>query len=375
MKRLHRKTNPRTADGIPDAIVFEEPADKKPVTLRDVAAAAGVHKATAARALNHDPRITVATRQRVEKAAQSLGYRVNPMVAAWMSTRRRRTPESTATMGYVTGHPTRYGWRQPASDLPDFHAGAHARAARRGFHLEHFWLHEPGMAPARFVQILHARNVRGLIIGRMPGPDTTLHDYDWSSFSIVAVGLSLAGPLFDRVRENHFQTAATSSARCHELGFRRIGMAFVRADDIGRMNDIWVGGFMSEQMKWPEDERVPPWLKPGPAAAEFLGWFQQHRPDVIIVSQAPPAVQWLSTIGVSVPRDVSLVELRCHDPAAGNAGVYYDPARVGTLAVEMLIGHLHRQDRGVPAHAFEVLLKGVWLEGRTLDSATAARIR
>lgn len=45
------------------------------VTLRDVADAAGVSPATASRALSHPGRVTVARRNRVERAAAELGYR------------------------------------------------------------------------------------------------------------------------------------------------------------------------------------------------------------------------------------------------------------------------------------------------------------
>ena len=339
----------------------------KSPTLVDVAREANVHKATAARALNHDPRISAETRERVEQAAQQLGYRVNHLLAAWMSTRRRRVAGPSATIAYVTGNPTRYGWRPPTSDLPNFHPGACERARKAGYTVDDFWLHEKGMTPERFVRILRARNIQGVIIGRMPGPDTTLLEYDWSAFSVVALGISLAAPIFNRVRENHFHTASLAAAQCFARGYRRIGLAFDRADDVGRMNDMWVGGFASEQAKWPTNSyRVPLLISREHNRAKFLAWFTQHRPDVVIVSQANPVRSWLAGIGVEVPRDAGLVELRCYDPAAGNAGVYYDPAKPGALAVETLIGLLHRQERGVPELPHEVLLQGVWVEGKTL---------
>src|SRR4051812_6664869 len=105
----------------------------KSVTLADVAREADVHKATAARALNRDPRISEATRERVERASQRLGYKVNHLLAAWMSSRRRRLPVASAVLAYITGHPTRYGWRPPATDLPNFHPGARARAVKAGY--------------------------------------------------------------------------------------------------------------------------------------------------------------------------------------------------------------------------------------------------
>jgi LacI family transcriptional regulator len=62
------------------------------VTLRDVAARAGVHPATASRALNPETRLLVKedTAQRVLEAAELLGYRPNP-VARSLRTRRSHT--------------------------------------------------------------------------------------------------------------------------------------------------------------------------------------------------------------------------------------------------------------------------------------------
>ena len=65
---------------------------ERPATLRDVAAAAGVHPATASRALNPSTRLLVSeeTAQRVLAAASRLGYSPNP-VARSLRTRRSDT--------------------------------------------------------------------------------------------------------------------------------------------------------------------------------------------------------------------------------------------------------------------------------------------
>src|SRR5579864_6998699 len=64
----------------------------RPATLRDVAAAARVHPATASRALNPETRLLVSedTARRVSEAADRLGYRPNP-VARSLRTRRSHT--------------------------------------------------------------------------------------------------------------------------------------------------------------------------------------------------------------------------------------------------------------------------------------------
>jgi LacI family transcriptional regulator, galactose operon repressor len=65
---------------------------ERPATLRDVAAEARVHPATASRALNPETRILVSedTARRVTAAAERLGYRPNP-VARSLRTRRSHT--------------------------------------------------------------------------------------------------------------------------------------------------------------------------------------------------------------------------------------------------------------------------------------------
>jgi LacI family transcriptional regulator len=65
---------------------------ERTVTLRDVAARAGVHPATASRALNPETRLLVRedTARRVLEAAESLGYHPNP-VARSLRTRRSNT--------------------------------------------------------------------------------------------------------------------------------------------------------------------------------------------------------------------------------------------------------------------------------------------
>src|SRR5215472_9930910 len=64
----------------------------QPVTLKDVAAMAGVHPATVSRALNPDTRLLVSdeTADRIVAAAQTLGYRPNT-VARSLRTRRSNT--------------------------------------------------------------------------------------------------------------------------------------------------------------------------------------------------------------------------------------------------------------------------------------------
>lgn len=336
----------------------------RPATLQDVANRAAVHRSTVALALRDHPRIPPATRERIKTIAKKLGYRVNPFVAALMQSRRSGRRVEHATMAFVTNYPTRYGWRPEHHARPDFFPGAVARAQEFGFKLEHFWLAEPGMTPHRFCDILVNRGVHGLLIARMP-PGHHALELAWERFSAVALGMTLHSPRLHHVTENHFDTAQQAMRQCRERGYRRVGFAFTDANDSPSVGERWMGAYLSGQLQYPVKDRLP--ICPGsPATArQFAEWFDQYKPDALLVNHAPPVLNWLRSMGRQAPRDVGLVELEDH-PDQGSSGVYYDPAKIGALAVEMLIGLMHRNDKGIPADPHEVLLTGEWREGHTL---------
>ncbi len=333
-------------------------------TLQDVADAAGVHRSTVSLALRDHPRISPAMRQRIHELATKLGYRVNPLVAALMASRRTGRETKHVTLAYVTNYPTRYGWRPPHHDRPDFFPGAQARAADFGYRLEDFWLGEPGMTPERFAEILTARGINGLIIGRLPPGQSSLV-LDWDRFSSVALGMTLCSPVLHHVTENHFSTVRQAMQRCLERGYRRPGFVFADANDSPRVGDRWMGAFLNQQQLWPVADHVP--LCPEIPVTEkgFVKWFRKHRPDVLVVTRARFVIAWLERIGIQVPRDVGLIDVEGHPPL-DCAGVRYDPAKIGGLAVEMLLGLMHRNETGVPADQHEILLNGKWHEGSTL---------
>lgn len=333
--------------------------------LQDIAERAGVHRSTVALALRDSPRISPATRTRVQAIAQELGYRPNPLVTALMTARRSGKPLKHVALAYVTNYPTRFGWRPAHHDRPDYFPGAEKRAHDFGYKVEHFWLREPGMTPARFGDILLARGIHGLIIGRLPPGEHTL-DLAWERFSSVALGLTLHAPPLHHVTENYFEAAMLALQQCMARGYRRIGFVYSEANDSPRVGTRWVSAFAGYQMLVPVTDRIP--VCPGDPAtkAGFARWFREHRPDALLVTHARPVLRWLDDLGLAVPREVGLVDLAGDHPELGCAGVHCEAGRIGALAVDTLVGMLHRCERGVKATQQESLLTGEWREGVTL---------
>ncbi len=334
-------------------------------TLQDVATRAGVHRTTVSLALRDHARIPVATRDRVKVIAAKLGYRINPLISALMQSRRSGRTVKHVTLAYVTNYPTRFGWRPPHHDRPDYFPGAAERARDFGYRLEHFWLAEPGMTQVRFCDILSARGINGLIVGRLPPGQATI-DLAWARFSCVALGLTLHAPQLHHVTENHFDAAWQGMQRCRELGYRRVGFVFSGANDSPRVGDRWLGAFLSQQHQFPPADRLPPCPAVPADERTFRAWFEHWQPDAILAVHGGPVLRWLDRMGQRVPRAVGLIDLAGDHPELDCAGIYYDPAKLGALAVEMLIGLMHRNETGVPADQHEILLTGGWRDGKTL---------
>ncbi len=86
---------------------MDETPPKRAVTMRDVAAAAGVHQSTASRAIQGDRRIRAEVRDKVLQCADALGYRPNPFNAtggpSWVTTDGSLANTGAAADGFFTG--------------------------------------------------------------------------------------------------------------------------------------------------------------------------------------------------------------------------------------------------------------------------------
>ena len=343
-----------------------------PATLQDVAEKAGVHRSTVSLALRDNPRISAEVRQRIQAIARELGYRSNPLVTALMRSRRTRHAASGVVLAYITNYPTRYGWRPPHHDRPDYFPGAAARAEELGYRLEDFWLGEPGMTPKRFAQILISRGINGLLIGRLPLGEGEI-DLPWEHFSAVALGLTLRNPDLHRVSEDAFASAMEAISQCSAHGYRRIGYVISEPDDSPNMADRWLGAYLRQQLHLPAGDRLPvcEYRPPAEFPGHFLGWMETHRPDVILTSSASSITALLARCGRKLSRGTKVVLLVNDKPARGFAGMHLDPSIIGSLAVDMVVGMMHRGETGLPAEPHHVLVPGRWVEGAATTAEPA----
>jgi len=336
-------------------------------TLEDVARRAGVHRSTVSLALRNSPRISPEVREKIQSLAKELNYRVNPLVATLMRSRRSGHALKHVSLAYITNYPTRYGWRPPHHDRPDFFPGAQERAQELGYKLEHFWLAEPGMTPARLSDILQRRAITGVLIGRLP-PGHSSIELVWERFAAVALGYTLRAPALHHVAEDAFTSVTEIFEECLARGYRRIGFFEAEIDDSPRWADRLFGAFQRQQLRLASRDRIPLChFEPGAGyRAKFLAWVRRWKPDAIISSRGQPTFDWLREAGYSIPGDIGLATMLNNHPEQGVSGIYSDPRELGALATEMLVGMLHRSELGLPKEPHFVLLPGRWLDHGTL---------
>jgi DNA-binding LacI/PurR family transcriptional regulator len=272
----------------------------RPPTIRDVAARAGVSHQTVSRVINHSPRVTEATRQRVLDAIRDLSYVPSPMA-------RGLSTNQTRSIGVV------------ADDVSDHFfarvvAGAEEEARRRGYYLM-IGSVEPDDEEIGYLRLMLERRVEGLILARpsVPLAEADLAAARSAGVPLVAVGSSeLSGvPVVDvdnrqggydatrhLLQEGHRQIATVvgpagwPSAAARLEGYRQALREAALAEDPELVEHASDWGLESGQAA------AAVLLERGPA---FTAVFAQS--DLIALG----AIRGLREAGLRIPDDVSVV--------------------------------------------------------------------
>lgn len=334
-----------------------------PCTMTDVARAANVHPATVSRALRNDPRITPAQREHVQRIAAGLGYRKNPLVAALMSVRRsRRQPDHGSTLAFVTRYPAgRAAFFR--SEFGQLLAGARARAQAQGYRIDEFNVHDPALSPARASEILRSRGIHGAIVAPLHAINEPV-ELHWDQFSAVAIGYSLNRVPISRVSHHHFTGLALAARECRAAGRQRLGLVLPRRVH-EKVERRWLAALLLDQSEQPESVRVPALILDDDNESAFARWFRRHRPDTILCLQVSLLQTWLAREG-HAGEDVAVVSLDRRGRDRGVAGIDQDYTQIGAVAVDTVVGMLHRNEQGLPGKPLTLLIDGTWVPGRSL---------
>lgn len=340
-----------------------EPGPTPSVTLKQIAAAAGVSLACASYALRHHAKIPEATRTHVIATARRLGYRPNPRVASLMAhIRRGHAQPRDERIAFIWVHtPRAQSQRDPF--LRRVFLGARRRAEQMGFGLEEFWTNDPDMTEQRLEEILRARGIVGVVLSPvMTGESVLTLNWDWRHFAPAVIGNVTWTPELHHAGHHHYLAMRTTLLELAKLGCTR-PVALIEAKSNERAKHAWEAAFLALAAD-PRSAADRVRIVANPAEPGLADWLGRLRPDVVIVSEtalleAPGLAAHLRRRRMPI---VTLYWSKETPRGIGGVDQCYD--RVASHAVDLVVAQLNANEFGVPDLPRIMLFPGRWIPPR-----------
>lgn len=312
----------------------------KRVTVRDIAAVAGVSSSTVSRALNDHPAISPQTKQAVRDACKVLNY-VPDLTAKGLS------GHETNTIGIVV----------PDISNPYFSAlctAMEGRAAEAGYRAILInTLHDPAYELDAIDQLL-SHKVDGMLITACSPDSQSGHGALLGNTPCVYLG-SNHGPCCSYVETDNARGAYEAAQYLHLLGHRRIlflggrrGSRTLEQRLAGYRHSMALNGLPCREITWTgEESGLLEWC--GQQAEDLFR--SGERPDAILAYSDMAAVRVLEAAeacGLQVPEDFSLVGFDNITfgglPQIGLTTVSQRKFQAGRLAVDRLLEKIRGRD-------------------------------
>jgi DNA-binding LacI/PurR family transcriptional regulator len=345
------------------------------MSVRQIASALKISPSTVSLALRNSDKIPAATRERIVRQAESIGYRPNAKLKEVMSQLRHVHDRPVdSCFGVVSLYDTLRPWEGSEHHARIFDSMQH-RASQLGYRLEPLLLTEPGMTHRRFKSILDARGIQGLLCFGSPNLNDVFPS-DLSTYAIVTTGLSIETPLH-RVTAHFYNDVTHVLQKVHAMGYRRPGLVLGRYED-RRSAHAYVGAYLA----WCEDlfgDSVAPVLRVDRVEeAPLLTWLGSNDLDVIILVHLSGVIQdfqqVLSRNGIRAPEDIGIAAVTQILDGTGLSGTEQDQELIGSWAVELLVSRIMNQDFGIPENPRIELVESHWVDGTSLRNQPALNL-
>jgi LacI family transcriptional regulator len=338
-------------------------ADPEPVTpsLRAIAKAAGVSVSTVSCALRGEPGVAVATGAHIREVAESMGWRANPLVSAWLAHVRATTPQrKNVSLGFLISDKESSARYFDSPVYRAYHRGAAERAQRLGFELEVFHVESTGVK--RLNQVLASRSIPGVIVAPLQHSGV-LEQFNWQAVSCAAIAHSLIEPQIHRAANHHFHSVAMALRELAKRGYRRIGLAMTRGHDT-RSGGMFSGAYWAFAQSH-QGTAIPPFYpdKSQFTFSHFAQWYRDAQPDAVLGFAV--VHDWLQRCGVSIPQDTAFANLDWHVSYGPQAGINQKPELIGAAAVDLVTSQIFRNERGIPTDKKLLLIESDWVDGPT----------
>lgn len=331
-------------------------------TVRSLAAALKLSRATISNALRGKGRVAKETLARVRRAAEAAGYAHNALAGALMSELRQSRGQTFR--GVIATVDKDEPERAPHGPFhAELVAGIRKRAEELGYRLEEFSVGGKERSLKRLEAILDARGIQGVVI--LPSwhePDWA--GLDWSRRAGVYTDYIIRKPELNCVTTDPYKSMVETLERLAERGYRRPGLFIEKARD-SRTHFRFCAPFQPGLRDVHVREAVPPLLVEERDRDTFARWFSRYRPDVVL-SHFNDALDWMKELGARVPETHGFVSLNMLYREQPCAALDLQPQLIGARSLDILTGLLQRQELGVPSWPTLTTVSARWVEGPTV---------
>lgn len=342
--------------------------NRRSPSVREIAKAIGLSKATVANALSGSRTVAASTVEKVRAAAASMGYTRNPLVGAFMSAMRRS--RGSAFQGVIAvaevTEPDRPRHGPFHQELVE---GCKACAAELGFKTEVYQLSPSGLDPERLSSILKARGIRGLVL--LPAwRSPEFHRFDWSAFTGVYTDYVTEKPVLNSICCDHYRSMFELLQQLSARDYRRPGLIL----DTGRDERVHLRTRAAlSTFRAPRASRKPiePLFTAEINPTTLARWLKHERPDVVL-SHNSDVLQWIKDLGLRVPEQIGFVALNRSKARLPCAALDLHADQIGRCSVEILIGQIQRQAWGLPHHPTTTTIIAQFVDGCTLRAQRGA---
>lgn len=335
------------------------------ITLKAVAAAAGVSVSAASHAVNRSGTLKSATRDHILREADRLGYVRDPLLSRLAAQRFQNRQGCRARMSILsfTGPGHRYG------NLNEFQpTRVGPRLNRLGLELESVEKPQSMAEAQKLLRRLYHRGVDLLAIENV-SPAFSLGELDFRPFVVIGVGdVDLNFP-FHRV-ELDWDWALRSCVRhLHSRGCQRVGLQLTESEPPTLHDRIRRGAWLTEI----EGAGIAPLCfhrgeegRNEQQQRALRQWLQRTRPDGLILWRVMLGAYLRGQPGPVLPAvyfnltDQTGWERECR-------GVIYRQERVLDLKLRYVYDLLIHAERGIPEHPLTHRIRGHWQDPKAAD--------
>ncbi|MEM6822726.1 MAG: LacI family DNA-binding transcriptional regulator [Verrucomicrobiota bacterium] len=352
----------------------EHSADKRTL-VKDIAAAAGVSKATVSKALNGYSNISDRTKRRIKELAEEMGYTPDPALNALAAYRRKNTTASyQANIALITTAETSQTISQSpiTSSLSLLNRYLVREFKRMGYKLDVEAIGNQRQAYRHSSDILYNRGVKGLLFLPSEHPLSSF-PFQWKHFTSVSVFHHEPKPLMPAVGVNPFSLAQRIAQQLYERGYRKPGLILPTPL---RLCSTWQTHFQDCWARFKTGKALPHLIATSNHDSQmlrtFASWIRKSKPDVLVChGSAASITRLLSESNIRVPEDLSLVSTDIATGEDSLSGCTYSIELLATLTTELMVRLLQQNQVGLMKHPYSIQIDPQWQEGTTLPKLSS----